>query len=102
MKRPGTAHKKFLRGLAHHLQPVVFLGQKGITDTFIHSINEALNRHELIKIKFVDFKEKSQKKEITQEIVQKAECELVGVIGHMAVLYRQQKDPEKRKILLPK
>ncbi|MBW1813463.1 MAG: ribosome assembly RNA-binding protein YhbY, partial [Deltaproteobacteria bacterium] len=42
------------------------------------------------------------KKEITDDIEKKAGCELVGVIGHMAVFYRQHKDPKKRKILLPK
>jgi RNA-binding protein len=56
----------------------------------------------LVKIKFIDFKEKQQKKEIADDIEKKAGCELVGLIGHMAVFYRQHKDPKKRKILLPK
>jgi len=102
VKKINTLHKKYLRGLAHHLQPVVFLGQKGMTDAFIDSMHEALDRHELVKLKFIDFKEKQQKKEITDDIEKKAGCELVGVIGHMAVFYRQHKDPKKRKILLPK
>jgi RNA-binding protein len=101
VKKLSASHKKYLRGLAHHLQPIVFLGQKGMTDTFIDSMHEALDRHELVKIKFIDFKEKRQKKEITHDIEETAGCELVGSIGHMAVFYRQHKDPKKRKILLP-
>ena len=84
------------------MQPVVFLGQKGMTDAFIDSIHEALDRHELIKIKFIDFKEKKQKKEIANDIQKKAGCELVGLLGHVVTFYRQHKDPKKRKILLPK
>jgi len=102
VKKLNTSHKKHLRGLAHHLQPVVFLGQKGMTDAFIVSMHEALDRHELVKIKFIDFKEKQQKKEITDDIEKKVGCELVGLIGHMAVFYHQHKNPKKRKILLPK
>lgn len=101
MQKLTLTHKKYLKGLAHHLQPVVFLGQKGVTDAFIHSVNEALDRHELIKIKFIDFKEKQQKKEITNDLAAKARCDLVGTIGHIAIFYRQQKDPKKRKIVFP-
>ncbi|MBW1754247.1 MAG: YhbY family RNA-binding protein, partial [Deltaproteobacteria bacterium] len=57
MKKLQGFQKKHLRGLAHSLKPVVFIGQKGITDTVVRSINEALNSHELIKVKFIDFKE---------------------------------------------
>jgi len=50
--------KKFLKGRAHGLKPVVFLGQKGLTDNLIDSIHEALDTHELVKVKFIEFKEK--------------------------------------------
>jgi len=102
MEHLKPSQKKYLRGLAHHLEPVVFLGQKGITDAFIRSTNEALDKHELIKIKFIDYKEKQQKKDLTEDIQKKAGCELVGLIGHMAIFYRPHKDPKKRKIILPK
>ena len=55
--------RKYLRGLAHNLKPAIIIGKKGITEPVITEIKEALNKHELIKIKFVDFKEKDQKKE---------------------------------------
>ena len=102
MKQLSASHKKYLKGLAHHLKPVAFLGQKGMTDAFIDSFNTALDQHELVKIKFVDFKEKSQKKEITDDIIEKVGCQLVGMTGHVTILYRQQKDSKKRKIVLPK
>ena len=92
---------KYLRGLAHKLKPVVFIGQKGLTPTVLQSVEEALRRHELIKLKFLDFKEKRQKIEISAAIEDQAGCLMVGLIGHIATFYREHIDPEKRKIKLP-
>ena len=93
--------KKFLKGRAHGLKPVVFLGQKGLTPNVIESIHAALNTHELIKIKFIEFKEKKQKAGMAETIEAEADCQLVGMIGHIAIFYRQHTDPDERKINLP-
>ncbi len=98
MKKLKGFQKQYLKGLAHGLKPYVFIGQKGITESLLKSVNEALDKHELIKVRFIDFKEKDMKKEITAEIEKLAACELVGAIGHIAIFYRQQSDPEKRMI----
>ena len=81
---------------------MVSIGQKGITDALVQSVDEAIQRHELIKVKFIDFKEKDQKMALAKVIQQKTGCEMVGMIGHMGIFYRAHKDPEKRKIDLPK
>jgi RNA-binding protein len=94
--------KKFLRGLAHDLKPIVFIGQKGITPTLLESLNQALSDHELIKIKFIEFKEKEHKKKFMAEIEAKTGCQEAGIIGHMAIVFRSHADTEKRKIVLPK
>ena len=93
--------KKYLRGLAHNLKPVVIIGQKGLTDELIKTADQALEKHELIKIKFNEFKEKDQKTEITEELCKGTKSEAAGTIGHIVILYREQTDPEKKKILLP-
>jgi RNA-binding protein len=93
--------KKFLKGLAHGLKPVVFIGQKGLTANLIDSIREALSIHELIKVKFVDFKDKQHKISTADAVAAELDCQLVGMIGHMVIFYRRQGDPEKRKIKLP-
>ena len=93
--------KKYLKGLAHGLKPVVFIGQKGLSGGLIGSIHDALDTHELIKVKFIEFKEKQQKAGMAEAIEAETGCQLVGIIGHTAIFYRQHTDSEKRKIKLP-
>ena len=101
MKKLEGFQKKYLRGLAHSLKPVVMIGQKDLTAEVLKSANQALERHELIKVKYHGFKEKEQKAELIERLEQETGSETVGVIGHTAIFYRQQSDPEKRKISLP-
>ena len=93
--------KKYLRGLAHNLNPLVLIGQKGVNQSVIKSVDEALDAHELIKVKFNEFKEKEQKKELISVIEKGSRCELAGLIGHIAIFYKENKDPKKRKIKIP-
>lgn len=94
--------KKYLRSLAHGLKPSVLVGQKGITPALMKAIAEELERHELIKIKFIDFKEKFQKQELSALIEDASGSCLVGAVGHTTIFYKQHHDPEKRKIIIPK
>ncbi len=96
------SQKKYLRGLAHDLKPSAYVGQKGLTLGFLDEVDVALDASELIKVKFVDFKEKEVKKELAKEIANSVNCEMAGIIGHVAIYYRQNKDTKKRKIKLPK
>jgi RNA-binding protein len=93
--------RKYLRGAAHSLKPLILIGQKGFTPELLRSAEAALGQHELIKVKFNDYKEKDQKAEIVDRFEREAGCEMVGLIGHIAIFYREHKDPEKRKITLP-
>ena len=102
MSKLNGYQRKYLRGIAHGLKPVVFIGQKGLTAEVLLSAETALDYHELIKVKFNEFKEKDRKAEIVDRLEKETGCERVGIIGHTAILYRQQKDPEKRKISLPR
>jgi len=101
MKKMEGFQKRYLRGLAHGLKPVVLIGQKGLTNELLKSAEQALELHELIKVKFNDFKEKEQKKEISLAFQKQTKAELVGSVGHIYIYFRQQDDPEKRRIQLP-
>ena len=102
MEKLKGYQKKYLRGLAHGMKSLVFVGQKGISPSLTKAVDGSLEKHELIKVKFVDFKEKGQKEKIAGVIEKETAAELVGMIGHIAIFYRQQNNPEKRKIDIPK
>ena len=90
---------QYLRSLAHHLKPVVQVGKLGLSDAFMAQVERALDDHELIKIKFLCFKD--EKQELAQQLVAKTGAVFVGALGNMLVIYRQQKDKEKRLIVIP-
>ena len=93
-----SGQRKYLRGLAHHLDPVVLIGKQGVTDTVIQSIEEALTAHELIKVRFNDHKD--EKKALCAAIAERTASEVAGIIGHVAILYRPHPEVEKRRITL--
>ena len=95
MEKLKGSQKKYLRSLAHHLKPLVMVGRNGVSDQLMASVNAVLNDHELIKVKFLDYKE--EKKEIAAEIAVATKSEVVGMIGNIAIFYRQHPQPEKEK-----
>ncbi|MCL2669423.1 MAG: YhbY family RNA-binding protein [Syntrophaceae bacterium] len=93
--------KTYLRGLAHGLKPIVQIGKEGLLPGVIKAVSEGLVCHELIKVKFINFKETEQKKALSAELAARTGTAAVGMIGHTLILYRQQDDPDKRRIKLP-
>ena len=93
--------KQYLKGIAHKMKPTVFIGQKGLPPSVVDAVEVSLEKHELIKVKFIDFKEKGSKQEIAGRLENETGATLVGMIGHIAIFYRPQKDPKKQKIHLP-
>jgi RNA-binding protein len=85
--------KKKLKALAHALNPVVMIGQAGLTDAVLNEINSALDAHELIKVKIRA--ERDERSEISSQICNSTQSELVQSIGQIAVLYR--KNPNIKK-----
>lgn len=93
------SQRKYLRAQSHHLKPLVMIGAKGVTETLLGSVDLALQDHELIKVKFGEFKE--DKKDLSAQIASSTQSELIGIIGNIAILYRPHPNPEKRKIKIP-
>ena len=88
--------KKYLRGLAHALEPVVQVGDKGITDPVIEAVSQALLDHELVKIRM---RQPDDKKSMAAELAKRSKSELCGPIGHTAILYKRH--PEEPVIHVP-
>ena len=94
-----ATQKRFLRSKAHHLKPVVMVGQHGLGENVMHEINQALDVHELIKVK-LSVGDREEKKKILGEVISNSKAELIQSIGHVAVLFRR--NHKKPKIALPK
>ncbi|MTI63823.1 ribosome assembly RNA-binding protein YhbY [Methylophaga sp.] len=84
--------KRYLKGLAHSLKPVVMLGNSGLTDTVVAEIDNALEHHELIKVR-ISGQERAERKAILDEIAQRTGADLVLVIGNIGGFYRPAKEP---------
>jgi RNA-binding protein len=93
------SQRRFLRGVAHSYKPLVQIGKEGLGHNVVEAIDKALDAHELIKVKIAAGREERER--IASEIEQRNRCECVGMVGHMAILYRAHPDPEKQKIEIP-
>ena len=94
----SNKQKQFLKGLAHPLKPIVQLGSNGLTEGVVAEIDNALNFHELIKVK-VPTDDRETKALIFEAIVRETGATKLQTIGHTIVLYRQSVE---KKIHLPR
>jgi RNA-binding protein len=85
--------RSMLTALASKDCVVQELGKNGLTAQFVAAIDELLAHHELVKIKFLDFKD--EKRTIAEELAARTKSELVRIIGHNAILYRPNPDAER-------
>ena len=83
--------RRALRALGHHLEPVVLVGQAGITEGVIGAIQQALQDHELIKVKITP----DERKESAAELATASGSELVQVLGRSVLLYKPRKENPK-------
>ncbi len=80
--------RKRLRQIGHALNPVVMLGDKGLTESVVEELNRALNDHELIKVKVTGEDREARATTIT-EIANITGAEVVQTIGKIALLYKK-------------
>lgn len=93
--------KRYLRSLAHHLDPIFQVGKGGVNENMTKSITEAMTVRELIKISLLTNFE-GDTKEAAAELAEGAGAEIVQVIGKTVVLYKEAKDVKYKKIELPR
>jgi RNA-binding protein len=82
----SNPEKRALKARAQRLDAAVKLGHAGMSDAFLKSMEEALAAHELVKMKFSDFKE--EKKTLAPEIADRTHSELITLVGNVAVFFR--------------
>jgi RNA-binding protein len=87
----NTSFKQSLKAQAHHLKPVILLGNKGLTEAVVAETNIALVSHELIKVK-INGAEKEDRLIIANDLCQQLNADLVQLIGNTAIIYRKNID----------
>jgi len=90
--------KRYLRGLGHELQPIVFIGKEGVSPAAIRSVREAYHQHELIKIR-LERGCAEPRRGAAEQLAAATESHLVQVLGRTVLLYRP--DPDEPQIQLP-
>jgi len=80
--------QKALKTKAHHLKPLIRIGQKGITDNLIEETIQTLDRHELIKIHIAQ-DDRQKRDQNAQELATRCEAMIVNQIGKTCVLYKK-------------
>ena len=75
-----------LKAAAQRLKPLLKVGKNGVTPQFIQSLDGAFASHELIKVRFDEFKD--EKKVLALELAAMTGSHLITVLGNVAVLYR--------------
>ena len=89
-----SKQRKELEKIAHDLQPVVIVGGAGVTDGVMDMVDKSLAAHELIKVKFNEYKD--EKKELTDQICQRTDATLVRIIGNIAIIFREKEDKDEK------
>jgi RNA-binding protein len=92
---------RYLRGLGHHLKPLVMLGREGITDNVIKAAQAVLAAHELVKVKIGNgcF---LQRQEAAAVLADETRSEVVQIVGKTFLIFRDNPDrSDEHKIKLP-
>ena len=95
----SSSQIRYLRGLAHPLKPVLLMGGKGVTAGVLKELEQALDDHELIKVRLSGGDRAERASELAK-LVDSSRAETVQTIGHVAVLFRR--NAEQPQIALPK
>jgi putative YhbY family RNA-binding protein len=93
MKPLDPAQTRALRAKAHHLDPVVAIGQHGLTPAVLHEIDVALRAHELVKVRVIG-DDREGREALLASICTELDCFPVQQIGKLLVLWRQREEDD--------
>jgi RNA-binding protein len=89
-----NAQIRDLKAQAQRLKAKLKIGKEGLSPQFLTALDGVLKHHELVKVKFDEFKE--QKKELAPQLAEKSRSHLVTRVGNVVVLYRPKPIEEKQ------
>lgn len=91
--RLNTRQRRMLREIAHHLDPVVAVGNGGASPAVLSELNRALTDHELIKVR-IHGEDREQRQAAIAALIEGSQAEAVQTIGKIVVLYRPNPEPD--------
>lgn len=94
----NTRQRCQLRGIGHHLSPLVIVGKEGITDGLLEAVAAAILQHELIKVRLAESVE-GDRAELAAELALRTKSALVQVLGRTLLLYRPRPRTDPRPML---
>jgi RNA-binding protein len=92
----SSRQRSRLAGMAQGRECLVTLGRGGASPELVARLSELLAQHELVKLRFGDFKD--SRRELAAELAERSGSELVRVIGNVAVFWKRSPDPESRRV----
>ncbi len=93
------AQKSRLRGLGQTLPDHLKVGRAGLTTEFFGELQRLLRAQELVKLRFLGA-DRDERAELCARIADEGRCVCVGAVGHTALFYRQNPEPQERRITL--
>lgn len=88
--------RSMLRTRAQDVDPVITVGKNGLSEDLLAAAEEAFEIHELVKVRFTDHKDSID--ELSEVLADKTGAYRAGKTGHVVIMFRQNSDPEKRKV----
>jgi len=88
------AKRRALRAEAHHLDPVVSIGNQGLTPAVLHEIDVNLLAHELVKLK-VHSDDREAREQLVARVCDALDAAPVQHVGKVLILYRERKEQEE-------
>ena len=98
-----AADRKALKARAHNLNPILQLGEKGLTDAVIAEIDRALAAHELIKVRAAPLN-RDEREVALASICERTNAHAIQHIGKMLIVYRRKPEeaPKPTRSARPK
>ena len=89
MNEPAAGRElRDLKARAQRLKPMLKIGKEGLSPSFVKELSGTLSHHELVKVKFDEFKE--QKKELAPLLAEQANAQIIMRVGNVVVLFRRR------------
>ena len=87
VERIAGSELRRLKGAAQLLDPVIKLGKAGITPGLVQALEQALNDHGLVKVRFDAFKD--ERRNLARELAERTSTQIILQVGHVVSLYRR-------------